>query len=99
MSEAQDNVELLSQFPSTEIGQQLELVAKMIKSKDCRGSNRDVFHIPTGKYDHHSDLISNLEIQFEELNDALSALVSEMKSIPNDVWKNVVVTVSSDFGR
>ncbi len=88
-----------SKFPETKIGRQLELVAKMITSKDCRGSNRDIFHIPTGKFDHHSDLISNLEVQFEMLNEGLSSLVSEIKSLPNDVWKNVVIAVSSDFGR
>ena len=71
----------------------------MIASKDCRGSNRDIFFVGTGGYDHHANVIPNLEIEFEDLNEGLTSFVNEMKSLPNDIWNDITVVVSSDFGR
>ncbi len=75
------------------------MVSEMIASKDCRGKNRDIFYVETGKFDHHADVIPSLEVQFEALNEGLSSFISELKSLPNDTWNNVAIVVSSDFGR
>lgn len=71
----------------------------MIASKDCRGSNRDVFFIETGNYDHHAQLESSLQREFKELNEALKTFVKEIKSLPDNPWDDLAVVVSSDFGR
>ena len=99
LNKADRSVELKTKFPKSRIGRQLAMVSKMIASRDCRGSNRDIFYVETGKFDHHADVIPNLEVQFETLNEGLASFVSEMKSLPNDVWDDIVVVVSSDFGR
>ena len=96
---AEKSVNLNAAFPQNDFGQQLALVSKMIGSKNCRGSNRDIFFISTGKFDHHSSVMNNLNDQFEILNQGLAAFVEEMKNLPDDVWDNVAVIVSSDFGR
>ncbi len=71
----------------------------MIGSKDCRGSNKDIFFVPSGKFDHHADVIERLKVELDTLNDGLEAFVTEIKSLPNDVWKDVVIVVTSEFGR
>ncbi len=94
---AQEKANLSSTFPKTETGRQLELVAKMISSHECRGSDRDIFYVETGMYDHHFDVVAGLEHQLTMLNDALSSFVSEMKS--QGKWNDVTIVVTSDFGR
>ena len=95
--DAEKSVTLTSTFPSSKFGQQLELIAKVIASNECRGSSRDIFYVETGNFDHHSYVLSNLEREFDLVNDGLASFVDEMKSL--DVWDKVTVVVTSDFGR
>ena len=69
----------------------------MIASNECRGSDRDIFYIETGMYDHHFDVVNGLEKQLSVLNDALNSFIAEMKS--QGKWNDVTVVVTSDFGR
>ena len=96
---AQNSVELKTPFPDSALGRQLSLVSKMIGSKHCRGSNKDLFFIRTGKFDHHRDVIDSLKKELDSLNDGLKAFVTEIKSLPNNVWNDVVIVVTSEFGR
>jgi uncharacterized protein (DUF1501 family) len=94
---AQNSTDLSSNFPQTNIGKQLELVAKMIGSQDCRGSERDVFYVEDSTYDHHARLVELLDLKFDQLNDALDAFVSEMKN--EGKFEDVTIVVTSEFGR
>ncbi len=94
---AQEKANLSTTFPKTEAGRQLELVAKMIASNECRGSDRDIFHVETGMYDHHFNVVAGLEQQLTILNDALTSFVGEMKN--QGKWNDVTIVVTSDFGR
>ena len=94
---AQNNTRLSRNFPQTKIGKQLELVAKMIESQACRGSERDVFFLEDSTYDHHSAMIETLDLKFEDLNDALDSFVSEMKNRAK--FEDITIVVSSEFGR
>ena len=49
--EALRSVTLSTEFPSDYLGQQLELVAKLIESKSTRGNDRDVFYVEIGGFD------------------------------------------------
>ena len=49
--------QLDTQFPETKLGKQLETIAKLIKSKDDRGTNRDVFYAKHGSYDTVSQIV------------------------------------------
>lgn len=69
----------------------------MIEASGCRGSDRDIFYIETGMYDHHSGVVQGLQKEFSELNDALNSFVTELKS--QGKWQDVTVMVTSDFGR
>ena len=94
---AQNNTDLSFDFPETKIGKKLELVAKMIGSQDCRGSERDVFYLEDSTYDHHSKMMEKLDDKFLHLNEALDIFVSEMKK--EDKFEDVTIVVSSEFGR
>ena len=84
-------------FPSTDVGNQLKLVAEMINSNNCRQSDRDVFYIEIPGYDHHENVLSLLQSRFGDLNEGLTAFVTEMKL--RNKWDDVTVVSSSDFGR
>ena len=51
------STQLDTQFPETKLGKQLETIAKLIKSKDDRGTNRDVFYAKYGSYDTVSQIV------------------------------------------
>ena len=94
---AQHSSRLTTKFPDTVVGRQLSLVSKIIKSNECRGADRDLFYIETGKYDHHKDTLAGLDNEFSLLNEALTSFVAEMKD--QEKWDDVTIVVSSDFGR
>ena len=71
----------------------------MIGSKDCRGSSRDIFFIETGAFDHHARVVDGLKYEFDNLNEGLEVFINEIKSLPDNIWDDVVIAVSSDFGR
>jgi len=77
----------------------MEIVSKIIASHECRGSDRDVFYIETGSFDGHSQVLPGLEREFDFLNEGLSSFVNEMKNLPGNMWDDVVLVISSDFGR
>jgi uncharacterized protein (DUF1501 family) len=69
----------------------------MSGSSDCRGADRDIYYIETGSYDHHANLLSNLDREFGELNEALNAFVSEIQA--KGKWDDYTIVVTSEFGR
>ena len=55
--------------------------------------------IETGRYDHHRSVIDGLKYELDILNGGLEAFVNEIKSLPDGIWNDVAVVVTSDFGR
>ncbi len=84
-------------FPDTFLAQELKVVAKMIKTKDVRGSDRDTFYVDLGGFDTHSDMITSLASRMTQINGALASFVTEMKS--QGRWDDVVVVFVSEFAR
>jgi cullin-associated NEDD8-dissociated protein 1 len=81
----------------TDIGNQFEQVARIIKSRDGLEAKRDVFYLQHGGYDTHSDNGPALAGLLEQVDDALGCFVTEMKS--QGIWNNVTVVSASEFGR
>jgi uncharacterized protein (DUF1501 family) len=50
-----------------------------------------------GGYDMHSEVTQSLKTNFQDLNDAVSSFVSEMKSM--GVWEDIVIVQTSEFAR
>lgn len=84
-------------FQDNDLGRQMKSIAKLIKSKDARKTDRDVFYAEVAGYDTHIVQELDLEFRLEELNAALSSFVQEMKA--QGQWNNVAVVVVSEFGR
>lgn len=83
--------------PQDELWQKFNTISKLIKKRQDRGSERDMFFVEFGSWDHHSDLKTNIRDKFEPLNRNLKAFVSELKS--QGVWDDVTIVFASEFAR
>jgi len=84
-------------FPTSYLGRQLEMVAKMIDSRAERGSDADMFFLSTGGWDTHSNVLDNMDRLFEDVDNSFKAFADEMKA--KGVWDGVTVIETSDFAR
>lgn len=89
--------QLSTTFNNNHLGRQFAAVSKLMKTKDSRGKDRDMFFVERSGFDHHSVLEDDLDPLFEELDEALSAFKSEM--VASDLWNSVTVILVSEFGR
>jgi len=94
---AHEMSDLKSSFPQTKEGRKFEFVSKMIASNDCRGSERDIFFVGIDGYDHHANMMNNLDSKLNNLDESLNSFVAELKVM--DKFDDVTIVVSSDFGR
>jgi len=79
------------------LSRQLQQVAKVIKSRDARKAERDLFFVGIGGFDHHNEVIDALTGRFTEINSALQSFVDELKVM--GVFDRVTLMTASDFGR
>ena len=75
----------------------LETVAKLIKSRDIRGTDRDFFFVELPAWDVHDDARERTHEKLVEATTALDGFVDEM--IKQDRWKDTIVIMLSEFGR
>jgi uncharacterized protein (DUF1501 family) len=79
------------------LGYQFRMLSKLMKSRDVRGVDRDVFYTEFGGWDHHNGQVSGLQNKFRELNKSLDLLITELKL--QGVWNDVTIVIASEFGR
>lgn len=86
-------------FPSTDIGNQLRQVAIYIKAHGADGlrANRQTFFVDHGSYDMHRGVVTRLPPMLSDLSDALTAFNDAMHEI--GYHDRVVTYTASDFGR
>jgi uncharacterized protein (DUF1501 family) len=92
-----NRTEVETTFPETKLGLQLEAVARVMKTKDLRGTDRDIFNVRYDGFDFHDDGLVSLAERLTIVNDGLEAFVTEMKG--QGRWDDVTVVVVSEFGR
>jgi cullin-associated NEDD8-dissociated protein 1 len=93
-----DQVTLTTNYKTeTKLQQQFHQVARLIKAKDLRKAERDLFVVRIGGFDAHSNAAEALQEKFTEINDALEGFVAELEG--QDTFKDTVVFTESDFGR
>jgi len=90
-------VETLNAFPASDIGNQLKTASETIQGRHALNNERQIFMANMNGFDTHTDVSINIKNKFDELNEALSSFVNEMKSL--GVWDDVILLISSDFGR
>jgi len=91
------NVDLTVSFDDNEFSRSLEQIAKLIKTENARGVDRSIYFVSHCCYDHHSELKTNLEETFEELDRGLEQFWTEIKAQGNE--DNVILASVSDFAR
>ena len=79
------------------LAQQFEQVAKLIKSRNDLKMDRQAFYVQLGGFDTHSDNGPVVAAKLQEINQAITKFVAEMKR--QKVWNDVVIVEVSEFGR
>lgn len=97
LAEALDAVTLETEFPNTGLGRQLQQVAGLIRARGALQTNRNAFFTTLGGFDSHNDADATMSSRLGEADDALEALVAELKAA--DLWEDVTIIFASEFGR
>ena len=97
-SEAIENVEDFStEFSDAPLSQKFKMIAKTIAAREEMGFEKQIFFIRFSGWDHHDDVLNQMNIMLPELSNALG----EFSSVMNEIGTNNDVTTFtiSDFGR
>jgi uncharacterized protein (DUF1501 family) len=91
---------LTTVFPGTDLGAQLQQVAKVMKlnlSSSNLSLNRQIFYVETGGYDTHQDQLQDQADRLTELSQAIGAFYQATLEL--GISDRVVTFTLSDFGR
>lgn len=94
---ALNSVSLNSVFPTTSIGQQLNVIAKLIAARKQLGHRRQVFFASMLGFDQHDNLLYNHNKNLVLLNDAIKAFYASTVAL--GISDRVTSFTASDFGR
>ncbi len=84
-------------FPSTYLGQRLQMIAKAIQGRAAVGATRQTFFINWGGWDHHSDVLDNQAAMLPQVSAAVGAFYNALVAL--GVENKVTLFTISDFGR
>ncbi len=88
---------LATQFPATDLGQQLLQIARVTQVRQILGLNRQVFFASIDGFDTHGDQLATQGPLFAALDDALDAFVTA--TVELGIANQVTTFTLSDFGR
>ncbi len=91
------NVRLSTPFPSTGIGQQLQMVARMIAARGSLAQGRQLFYVQQGGYDFHDNLVTDQNARLKDLGEAMAAFYQATLEL--GAAESVTTFTASDFGR
>lgn len=97
LQESGDAVNLQTQFPGSNLGGQLEEVARFIALRAQFGLKRQVFFCGIGGFDTHDDQLPSQNALLGEVDDAIDAFYRA--TIELGIEQNVTLFTESDFGR
>ena len=81
----------------TGLGDQLAMVARLIRGRTTLGAKRQVFFVSMGGFDLHDNLIANQPGLMKQLSDAMAAFHRQM--VAQGMADKVTAFTASDFGR
>jgi len=84
-------------FPTSQLGRQLETVAKLIGNKDQLQMERQIFFVATGGFDSHDDQNINQPGLLGGISDAMAAFHDA--TVELGMADSVTAFTQSDFGR
>jgi uncharacterized protein (DUF1501 family) len=88
---------LTTPFPTSNLGKQLKMVARMIAVRSALGPTRQVFFVSTGGFDTHDDQNTVQPGLFANLSACLAAFQAALEEL--GVANGVTAFTASDFGR
>lgn len=97
LTTALTGVNLQTIFPTSDLGQQLNMVAKMIAARSNLSMNRQIFFCSVDGYDTHGDQLSGQASLLQELSQALNAFYNA--TVEMGIASEVTTFTASDFGR
>jgi uncharacterized protein (DUF1501 family) len=97
VSNALSGVSVTTTFPSTGLGAQLRMVARMIAARNALGQRRQIFFVQQGGYDFHDNLLGDHATRLSELGAAMAAFYQATVAL--GVANQVTTFTASDFGR
>lgn len=86
-------------IPEVGIGYCLKQIVKLIQIRDLRNVNQDVFGCELAGFDTHFDTKTELANLYGGLNEPLWYLREALMSSALNLWDDVVVVLTSEFGR
>jgi len=84
-------------FPTSSLGQQLNMIAKLIAARDNLSMKRQIFFCSVGGYDTHGDQLTGQGNLLTELSQGLNAFYNA--TVELGVASQVTTFTASDFGR
>ncbi len=94
---AVDPITTTTTFPDTQLGQQLEMVCRVLAARTPLGMERQIFFVRRGGWDHHSEVLNSQSELFTEVDAALAAYWAELGVL--GLQDDVVLFSASDFAR
>lgn len=88
---------LVTIFPTSGLGRQLQMVARMIAIRASLGMSRQIFFVSTGGFDTHDNQNQDQPALFQNLSRSLSAFQASLEEL--GVGDLVTTFTGSDFGR
>jgi uncharacterized protein (DUF1501 family) len=85
-------------FQNTDLGRQLQMVARLIKARSALGMQRQVFFVSAGNFDSHNTQLADQNQNLLELSQALKAFHDAM-DLDLQIANSVTSFTASDFGR
>eukprot|EP00546_Thalassionema_frauenfeldii_P010113 CAMPEP_0178928808 /NCGR_PEP_ID=MMETSP0786-20121207/20156_1 /TAXON_ID=186022 /ORGANISM="Thalassionema frauenfeldii, Strain CCMP 1798" /LENGTH=1403 /DNA_ID=CAMNT_0020604807 /DNA_START=186 /DNA_END=4393 /DNA_ORIENTATION=+ len=91
-----DAVSLTQGYPGY-AGSRLSMAAKIIKSREARGVNRDAIYFTLGGHDSHFDMVKGVKKNLLDINLGLERFTAEIMDM--QLHDSVTIIVASEFGR
>jgi len=80
-----------------DLGNELEMVAKLIAGRECFGNQRQIYFVSTGGWDNHQSMLTNHAVRLSRFGGALAAFNEAIKQL--GLHDDVLTISQSDFTR
>lgn len=97
-SQAIENIgEFATTFSDNELSQLFKMIAKTVAAREILGFEKQIFFVRYPGWDHHDDVLSQMDQMLPDLSIALGEFNSVMHEL--NTHDNVTTFTMSDFGR
>ena len=84
-------------FPSSNLGNQMKLVAQILSVRGALAMNRQIFFVSLGGFDTHSNQLPDQDALLQDVSQSLNALYASTVELGVD--QSVTAFTNSEFGR